>query len=346
MSLHTIRKRRITLLAGLAALVLLSLPWVSGQLIAWKVERQIAAIDSHPAFSVIEQSWQSGYALSKGQVIIAERVGCGSRTCSETRVDFAAQHIQLWPFAWGKVTAVADLNNVLQHQLHPPVAPLVANATVGLFGQSSLFVHMNPSWHELNAERADAIAFSGIDVEFFADNYAANWVGELNASFTVIAGAASQAQRDRLSQMMQSLGNAQRGQIDNMGVVIVRVVALMKELASAVQLWHGKERAWQPQIEALPITQALVTAKAPPAKTLQLQITPDILVSTDPAPVRKVALELPSFECWHGDNPMPEVVNKIDNATREREPELDIWQLKLSWSGESVTLNGLALWQK
>ena len=346
MAPQAIRKRRITLLVAIGGLVLLCLPWVSGQLIAWKVERQVAAIDAHPAFSVIEKVWQSGYATSDGHIVVAERVGCGARACSETRVEFSAIHIELWPFAWGNVTAVADLNNVLQHELSPPVAPLVLNATVGLLGQSSLLVHMNPSWHELNAERADAIAFSGFDVAFAADNYAAAWIGELKASFTVIADAASEAQRERLSHMMQSLGTAQPGQAESMGVVIVRVVALMKELASAVQLWHGKERAWQPEIQATPPRQALLTAKASPTQPLQLQITPDILVSTEPTPNRKIALELPSFECWHGDNPMPAVADKIGNSTREEEPELDIWQLTLSWSGESVKLNGLALWQK
>lgn len=346
------RKRKITKIVVLVVLVFAALPWASGQLLAWKVQRQIAALNQHPAFSVIESKWQSGYAYSSGHILLAESVGCGVRACSETRVDFTATHIRFWPIGWGSVVASADLNSALRYELSPPVAPLVITAAVGILGRSSLQVHMAPSWHELGAERADAIAFSGFDAELTAKNYASNWDGDLTASFTVLTESASQLQRERLNRMMQSLGVQPSGQPENIGVVIVRIVALMKELSSAIMLWHGKERVWRPEIKAAPAEDRYLAQKsqaskrATASKPLFLELTPDILVSTEPQAVRKIALQLPSFECWHGDNPMPAITKKIDQTTREEEPELDIWRLQLSWSGDSVRLNGLALWQK
>lgn len=348
MAIQAPRKRKITKIVVLVAALFAVLPWVSGQLVAWKVHRQITALDQHPAFTVIESNWQAGYANSTGHIVLAERIGCGVRACSETPVYFTATHINFWPLGWGSVVATADLNGVLQHELNPPVSPLVIHAAVGVFGQSRLEVHMAPSWHELGAKRADAIAFSGFDAEFIAKNYASSWVGELTASFTVLTEEASAIQRERLSRMMQSLGVQPSGQPENIGIVIVRVVSLMKELSSAIMLWHGKERVWQPEIKATPIDERdrYLVKKAPASQPLRLELTPDILVSTQPQASRKIALELPSFECWHGDNPMPAITSKLDQATKEEEPEFDLWQLKLSWSGDSVKLNGLALWQK
>lgn len=344
------RKRVVGPAVLLFAALLAALPWAGGQLIAAKVQRQFALLDEHPALSVLESRWTSGYAQSEGYAIVAERVGCGIRACSETRVNFAASHLGFNPIHWGRVVAQADLNGVLQQTLKPAVAPFIMVAEVGLFGRSRMQVSMSPSWHELQAERADAIAFSGFHADFEAQNYAQNWQGDLKASFTVFTESASAEQKERMGQMMQSLGSYTGIHTEQMGSVIVRVIALMKELSVAITVWQGKEQAWQPKINAPAVAVEDLLArritKQANTKPLMLELTPDVLVTTISESSRHVTLDLPGFEAWHGHMPMPVVAQRIDNITYETEPELDVWQLNMQWSGSKVTLNGLAIWNE
>lgn len=343
------RKRIIGPSVLLFAVLLAMLPWAAGQLIASKVQRQFELLDQHPALSVAASEWKTGYAQSEGYVTVIERVGCGVRACSETRVDFAASHIGFDPLHLGRVVAQADLNGLLQYKLKPAVAPFIMVAEVGLFGRSRMQVSMSPSWHELQAERADAIAFSGFVSNFSAQNYAQNWQGDLNASFTVFTESASAEQKERMGQVMQSLGSDSGVHTEQVGSVIVRVIALMKELSVVITVWQGKELAWKPEINAAPpvATKTLLARrmiKSEQTKPLMLELTPDMLVTTADESLPQIALNLPSFEAWHGHMPMPVVAQRIDNVTYETEPDLDVWQLNMQWSGRKVTLNGLAIW--
>lgn len=343
------RTTSIVFVAALIGLAFAS-PWLAGQLLSSKVQRQWALMDEHPAFSVLESDWQVGYKTSHGYIVLAERVGCGIRACTETRIEFAAEHLTTEPLGWGKVVATADLNGMLNHSLQPPVAPLNVIADVGVFGRSHLRVEISPSWHELHAERADAIAFSGIYADFDAQDYARNWNGELDASFTVITESASPDQKARMGQMMQSLGTRSVGQSEQVGAVMVRVVALMKELSTAILVWQGKERAWKPELTPSKKLNALALlqvsrAPVPSSQTLTLELAPDIVVDSESTGRPKVSLKLPSFEAWHGYSAMPAVMQKLGPATYEAQPELDVWQLQLQFRGNQVSLNGLALWQ-
>ena len=351
MALQTPRPLLITAAVAVLACLVAATPWIAGQLIGWKVQRQLTLMDSHPALSVLESHWEAGYSEGRGYAIIAERVGCGIRACTETRVEFAAQHLRSNPWGWGRVVATADLNGLLNNTLTPPVAPLNIIADVGWFGKSHLRVQISPSWHELHAERADAIAFSGIYADFDAQDYARNWYGDLDASFTVITESASPDQKARMGEIMQSLGTQSAPHSEQVGAVIVRVVALMKELSTAILVWQGKERAWKPQIntaEPLNAVALLNSSAVGPntIKPLKLELTPDVMVVTNNPVERQVALELPSFEAWHGDTPMPAVAKKLGPATYEEEPELEIWQLNLQFRGDKISLNGLALWRE
>jgi hypothetical protein len=354
MSFFASRRKRSGLIIVVLALVMLATPWLAGQLIGWKVQRQLASLDDHPALSLLESDWQVGYSASRGYAIVAERVGCGVRACAEARVDFAASHLSFAPFGWGRVVATADLNSIVNYQLNPPVAPLNLVANVGVLGNSDLRVTMPPSWHELEGERADAIAFSGIDALFEAQDYARQWQGDVTASFTLLTESASAEQKQRMAAVMQSLGTRSTLGSERMGSVIVRVVVLLKELSTAILVWQGKEPTWQPEIRALAALDPRALLKQKPTqqskskpahKPLTLALAPDMVVSSDNTQTRSLALELPSFEAWHGDMPMPPVVQRLGPATYEEEPELDVWQLQLTFTGSKVSLNGMALWQ-
>ena len=348
---NTIRKRRITAAVAAVGLIAVLMPWLVGQVLAVKVQRQLDLLDQHPALNVLESHWYRGYGGSHGTAVLAERVGCGVRICSEIQVDFAAQHLSLNPLGWGVVVASVDLNQVLSHQLTPSLRPLNLVSQVGLFGQSKLKVQMSPSWHELGEGRADAIAFSGIAADFLATNYAARWQGDLSASFTVVTESASAEQRHRIGEVMQALGTQPVAHSEAVGAVVVRVVALMKELAMAVQLWQGKEYVWQPRIDPEPMADAKVVLKHglpsnAQIKPLRLELAPDIIVASEVGQNPSVALRLPSFEAWHGNMPMPVVLQKLGPDTYEQEPELDIWQFSLQLTASKVSLNGLALWKQ
>jgi hypothetical protein len=341
-------------LGGLLLLTLLmlatALPWVAGQLIAWKVERQLALLDEHPALSLIESEWHSGYGSSRGHAVVAERVGCGVRACAEVRVDFAASHLSSSPLGWGRVVATADLNSIVNYQLNPPVAPLNLAANVGVLGNSDLHVSMSPSWHQLEDASAEALAFSGIDASFEAFDYAQQWRGDVTASFTLLTESASAEQKQRMGAVMQSLGTRNAIGAERMGSVIVRVVVLLKELSTAILVWHDKTPSWQTNnrelagLDATPLLKPAATANTK-HKPLTLELAPDEVVGLAAAQGQSLALQLPSFEAWHGDMPMPPVVQRLGPATYEQEPDLDVWQLQLQFSGDTVTLNGLALWQ-
>lgn len=345
------RKRRISVVLLALVAIGLALPWIAGQLIAWKVKRQIAQLDQHPGVSVIEQSWHSHYSNSHGHIVLTERVGCGVRNCGDIRIDIAARHLNFSPLGWGKVVASTDMNSLFEQPLTPPVQPFHLLAQVGIVGRSQLTMQMSPSWHELHAERADAIAFSGIYATFNASQYASRWQGDLNASFTVITEKASPAQRQKISEVMQSLGTDRPTAPENFGAIVVRVFALMKELSAAVNVWQGKQLAWRPQINALPHSnpKQLLKDGLPELAAhnpLKLELSPDIFQPSHHGAPRKVALELPSFEAWHGQQPMPPIVQKMGPATYESEPELDVWQLNLRFANNKLSLNGLALWKQ